>query len=80
MKYEGIMWGPSMRGYLADNKARIGRCEASLISLKNQSGQFAREHRMLLAMHREIGAVLEKHIEMADTSEQPPAHYKTGEK
>jgi hypothetical protein len=66
MKYEGIMWGPSMRGYLADNKARIGRVEASLASLKNQTGQFARDHRMLIEFYREIDGVIARHIEMAD--------------
>jgi hypothetical protein len=68
MKYNGITWGPSMRGYLSDNKARIGRCEASLVSLKNQDGQFADDHRMLLAVYRDIEAVLTKHIEMADAT------------
>lgn len=67
MKYEGITWGPSMRGYLSDNKARIGRIESSLAALKNQDGQFAREHRMLLEVYRDIDAVLAKHIELADT-------------
>jgi hypothetical protein len=66
MKYEGITWGPSMRGYLADNKTRIGRVEKSLASLKNQTGQFAHDHRMLIEVYREIGAVLIKHIELAD--------------
>ncbi|MCK1445395.1 hypothetical protein IVB43_23710 [Bradyrhizobium sp. 48] len=72
MKYNGITWGPSMRGYLSDNKARIGRCEASLVSLKNQDGQFADDHRMLLAVYRDIEAVLTKHIEMADASTPLP--------
>lgn len=68
MIYEGITWGPSVRGYLADNKTRIGRCEASLASLKNQDGQFARDHRMLLDLYREIEAVLTKHVGLADSS------------
>jgi hypothetical protein len=68
MKYDGITWGPSMRGYLSHNKMRIGRCESSLVSLKNQDGQFAREHRMLLDVYREIEALLRKHIELADAS------------
>lgn len=71
MKYNGIMWGPSMRGYLSENKARIGRAESSLALLKNQNGQFAREHRMLLDLFREIDAVLAKHIDLAD--KQPDA-------
>lgn len=66
IKYNGIMWGPSMRGYLTDNKTRITRTEKSLASLKNQTGDFAREHRMLIALFEEIGAVLEKHVAMAD--------------
>jgi hypothetical protein len=65
MKYNGITWGPSMRGYLSDNKARIGRVESSLALLKTD-GQFAREHRMLLEVFRDIDAVLVKHIELAD--------------
>jgi hypothetical protein len=69
MKYNGITWGPSMRGYLSDNKSRIGRAEASLALLKNQTGQFANEHRMLLALFSEIDAVLIKHIAMADAAE-----------
>jgi hypothetical protein len=73
MKYEGITWGPSMRGYLSDNKARIGRCEASLVSLRNQDGQFAREHRMLLEVYRDLDTLLIKHIEIADTTAIPPA-------
>lgn len=68
MKYEGITWGPSMRGYLSDNKARIGRCESSLALLKGQNGQFANEHRMLLAVFRDIDAVLAKHVELADAA------------
>lgn len=66
MKYSGIMWGPSMRGYISDNKARIGHIERSLASLKNQDGQYARDHRMLLEVYREIDAVLAKHVELAD--------------
>jgi hypothetical protein len=73
MKYEGITWGPSMRGYLVDNKNRTSRCEASLVSLKNKDGQFAREHRMLLEVYREIGAILVKHIELADSAALAPA-------
>ena len=73
MKYEGITWGPSMRGYLADNKARIGRVKSSLALLKKQDGQFADDHRMLLAVFRDIEAVLVKHIELADSA-IPPAH------
>jgi len=69
MIYNGITWGPSMRAYLSDNKARIGRCEASLVSLKNQDGQFAREHRMLLDVYRDMEAVLLKHIELADAAD-----------
>ena len=72
MKYDGITWGPSMRGYIAENKLRIGRCEASLASLKNQDGQFADDHRKLLAVYRDIEAVLMKHIEMADAGETTP--------
>lgn len=68
MKYEGITWGPSMRGYLSDNKKRIGHAEASLASLKNQTGRFAREHRMLLEFYREIDSVIAKNIEMADAT------------
>lgn len=71
MKYEGITWGPSMRGYLSDNKARIGRVESSLASLKKQDGQFANDHRMLLAVFREIETVLVKHIELADSAMSP---------
>jgi hypothetical protein len=71
MKYNGIMWGPSMRGYLSNTKASIGRAESSLASLKNQDGQFAREHRMLIALHHEIEAVLLKHIELADKQTEP---------
>lgn len=66
MKYNGITWGPSMRGYLSDTKMRIGRAESSLASLRNQDGQFAREHRMLIDVYREIEAVLLKHIDLAD--------------
>jgi hypothetical protein len=66
MSYEGIMWGPSMRGYLADNKARISGCEKSLASLKNQDGEFARDHRLLLALYREFGDVIDRHIKAAD--------------
>ena len=66
MKYEGITWGPSMRGYLAENKLRIGRAESSLASLKNQDGQFANDHRMLIAVYRDIEAVLMEHIQKAD--------------
>ena len=66
MKYEGITWGPSIRGYLAENKARMGRVEASLASLKKQDGQFAREHRILIDLYREIETVIHKHIELAD--------------
>lgn len=69
MKYNGITWGPSMRGYLSDNKTRIGRVESSLASLKNQDGQFAREHRMLLEVFREIDSVLIKHIALADAAD-----------
>lgn len=76
MKYDGITWGPSMRGYLSDNKMRIGRCESSLASLKHQDGKFAREHRMLLEVYREIETVLIKHIEMADAA-LPPSHGET---
>jgi hypothetical protein len=68
MKYNGIMWGPSVRGYISDNKMRIGRCEASLASLKNQTGQFANEHRMLLKLFHEWDEVLKKHIDMADAA------------
>jgi len=71
MKYNGIMWGPSIRGYLADNKARIIRCEKSPASLKNQDGEFANDHRMLLAVFRDMDAVLAKHIELADGAMSP---------
>lgn len=71
MKYEGITWGPSMRGYLADNKSRIGRVESSLALLKNQDGQYANDHRMLLAVYHDIDAVLMKHLELADASALP---------
>ena len=72
MKYNGITWGPSMRGYLSDTKMRIGRCESSLASLKNLDGQFAHEHRMLLEVFRDIEAVLAKHIELADAALSQP--------
>lgn len=72
MKYNGITWGPSMRGYLSDNKARIGRCESSLALLKNQDGQFAHEHRMLLAVFQDMEAVLVKHIAAADKALSEP--------
>lgn len=72
MKYNGITWGPSMRGYLSDNKMRIGRCESSLASLKNQDGQFAHEHRMLLAVFRDMEAVIVKHIAAADEALSDP--------
>jgi hypothetical protein len=78
MKYNGITWGPSMRGYVADNKLRIGRCEASLASLKNQTGQFADDHRKLLAVYRDIETVLMKHIELADASALSPADGRMG--
>lgn len=68
MSYEGIMWGPSVRGYFVDNKQRIKRCESSLASLKNQDGQYANDHRLLLALYREIGAVLAKHVDLADSA------------
>jgi hypothetical protein len=68
MKYEGITWGPSMRGYLSDNKKRIDRAEKSLASLKNQTGQYAREHRMLLEFYHEFDSVIVKHIELADSA------------
>ncbi len=71
LKYEGITWGPSMRGYLSDNKHRIGRVEGSLASLKNQDGQFAREHRMLLDVFREIDSVLANHVRAADAALTP---------
>lgn len=77
MKYEGITWGPSMRGYLSDNKARIGRVESSLALLKNQTGQYANEHRMLLALFRDIEGLLSKHIEMADAASLAPAERQT---
>ncbi len=80
MKYNGIMWGPSMRGYLSDNKMRIGRAESSLVSLKNQDGQFAREHRMLLAVFHDIEAVLAKHIELADSAAALSSHQRQQEK
>lgn len=73
MNYVGITWGPSMHGYLTDNRARIERVEASLVSLKNKDGQFAREHRMLLAVFREIDVILLKHIELADSAALAPA-------
>lgn len=66
MKYEGITWGPSMRGYCADNNNRIARVSGSLAALKNKDGQFAREHRMLLNLYLEIDAVLARHIHLAD--------------
>lgn len=78
MTYEDIMWGPSMRGYLTDNKARIRRCEKSLASLKNQDGEFARDHRMLLEVFRDIEALLLRHIKTADSSALHPPDVGTG--
>lgn len=66
MKYNGITWGPSMRGYKADNRSRIARCKNSLEILQNQEGQYAREHRMILAFYADLDALLDKHIAMAD--------------
>lgn len=74
MKYNGITWGPSMRGYLSDTNIRICRAESSLASLKNQDGQFAREHRMLIAVYRDIQGVLLKHIELADNGAEEEQH------
>ena len=65
-----------MRGYLADNKSRIGRVESSLALLKNQNGQYANDHRMLLAVFRDIDAVLTKHIELADASSSVPSDHR----
>lgn len=73
MKYEGITWGPSMRGYMADNKARIGRVESSLALLLHQDSQFANEHRMLLAVYRDFEEVLAKHIASAEAAAIPQA-------
>lgn len=79
MKYEGIMWGPSMRGYLADNKARISRCEKSLASLKKQNSEFANDHRMLISFFQEVEGVIAKHIELADAA-QPQSKPQEGGK
>lgn len=68
MDYNGITWGPSMRGYRADNKCRIGKCQQSLALLQNQTGQFADEHRMLLAFFADLDVLIDKHISMADAA------------
>jgi hypothetical protein len=45
-----------------ENLTRLTLVQKSLAALKNQDGQYARDHRDIIAMRREMQEVIDRHI------------------
>lgn len=67
------VWEATIKAIRAENSKRIHEVERSLASLKNQTGEYANDHRRVIAVRREMAMVIERHIAMHDAIIGRPA-------
>ena len=56
----GKSYDATLRGMISENNGRINSAKARLDALKNQTSQFANDHRKIIALRKRIQIVFEE--------------------